>query len=130
NLFHAKALLVLISFRVGVPHEGDTARAVEVDSIRHAAEQHRSALLHHDLGELHRQDARTTLDEAASGLEVPALRQSKEGPGEMAGIVGVVAEIGGDRELRRLVVAKMTLENLRRRSAPVLNEAARLQQSA
>ena len=30
----------------------------------------------------------------------------------MARIVGVVPEIGGDRELRRLVVAEMALENL------------------
>src|SRR5208283_3286598 len=104
-------------------------RAVEIDSNRVAAEQGRSALLHHDLGELHRQDARAALDVPAAGFEEPALRQGVEGPGEMAGIVGVVAEVGGDRELRRLVVAEMTLENLGRRSAPIVVEAARLQES-
>ena len=109
--------------------ERQMARTVEPYPFGFAAEQHRSARARHDFGELHRQDARAALDEPPARLEVAALRQGEERPGQPPRIVSVVTEIGADRIFGRFVRAEMALEDLRRRGAPVGDKAARLEEA-
>ena len=116
------ALLVALRLGVDMPHGGRMAGQVELDGARVAAEEHRSARLVDDLGELHRQHARAALDEHAARLEEAGLRDGEERPREVVGVVGVIADGRADRAFGRLVGAEEALEHVGGRGAPVAGE--------
>ena len=128
--FRADALDRCGRLRSGVAHEGRAARRVGVDADRLASQENAASRLHHDLGELHAERARPALDEDAADAEESALRQREKRPPHAARIVGVIAEVAGDGELRRLVVAERARQHVVERGAPVADERAQRQGAA
>jgi hypothetical protein len=58
------------------------------------------------------------------------LRHGEKWPRQVAGVVGVVAEIARDSEFRRLVVAKEPLKDFGGRRASIVNETSQFESGA
>ena len=117
-------------FDVEVTHGDRMVQRLDIDAARVTAEQHRTAGLAHDLGELHGQHARPALDENAARLEETGLRHGEERPRKVAGVVGIIGDRPADRALRRLVVAEEPLKHVRGRGAPVARERPQFERGA
>jgi hypothetical protein len=102
--------------------EGRATPRIGVDANRLAPQENAASRLHHHFGELHAERARSALYEDAAGSQKSALRQRKKRPLHAARIVGVITEIAGDSELRRLVVAERARQHVIKGGAPVADQ--------